>query len=610
MKLGKIALGLFLALFISTSVFLHPDAGPERGFWLPKISQVWHQVSGYAYAPFSLMSYAFGATKSFFNTVFRQVPSQQGAQLKKKRSVIKKTTVGFVRDFMQNNFSESLFLFAVKVYLEKKKADVMHRPKHVEMVPGEAFVKYPMSLLQAAYYCEREGHGKILLSPIGLWNNGKYADVGKKRWEVIYRGKTYKSTFDDKENRWQAGAEDQMDILVYYDYLIENNKNALRDFYKYLVDTMIDLFPQIFAAQKNNPQFVDTLTQILLNEEEHKDYFVFYYGGLGVQGFIESFFTYLHRYLDLSLKKRERSKLEACAKYSKMGDFLSENVFEWDCTSHGRYLMSTNIGLFGNMDNAGECTSHYFSRGRNVTMDSRKLHDLIQEVCTSIGLPVLQGKLDYLLDKYAETHGRLKQIFIPKKMVDNIVYMSFPMGLPITKNNSAYEGANNAIEEMAKYFTGKSVVAEKDFAVLIPSTVISGIRNFGFANPADFKKNMGFVRDSYLQARILHPSPSFTDQKPAHGIKIYYYFAREKDREKSKKYNKQVDEFVREMISEGLKSGTLKLKDVRLHRLYEAVKVLQNPLQKIWGVSYVSGLLQRLKGKLWRSTPEIPVKTA
>ena len=112
------------------------------------------------------------------------------------------------------------------------------------------------------------------------------------------------------------------------------------------------------------------------------------------------------------------------------------------------YLMSTNLALFGNVDNPGESSFTYWLDARsNTSVDA----DSIRRVFKFFGLnnevqmkeilaldQYLQGESVQLLLKTKNAQkeyvnkwpGTLYQIFIPKEIVDQVAYLSWIRGVP------------------------------------------------------------------------------------------------------------------------------------------------------------------------------------
>jgi hypothetical protein len=179
------------------------------------------------------------------------------------------------------------------------------------------------------------------------------------------------------------------------------------------------------------------------------DYYVFYHGQKRefallqdiYQGLYEIVYKkVLHDFVMLRFPDKDFSKFGSVKnfleKYIKNGE--QANKFLWfDTQSHiKKHLLKVNASLFGNtkMDFVGECTFYYFINSVNAT--TIDVVDLVSKAFQFFKIDkyfnkyrALINELNNLLGEYeAQKTGLLLQIFIPKKLVDELAYRCEPGG--------------------------------------------------------------------------------------------------------------------------------------------------------------------------------------
>ncbi len=123
-----------------------------------------------------------------------------------------------------------------------------------------------------------------------------------------------------------------------------------------------------------------------------------------------------------------------------MKEISSEGLINDNDPKHRASLLSVNLALFGNIDFEGESTFHYFM---NPTSHATVSPEIIKGILAIFDLPLTH--LDEILEldeKYLSPEKKaggkpkaqiLLQIFVPKKLVDDVGYLSWVQGIPYEK---------------------------------------------------------------------------------------------------------------------------------------------------------------------------------
>lgn len=300
-------------------------------------------------------------------------------------------------------------------------------------------------------------------------------------------------------------------------------------------------------CETRKQETIQTLTSVLLNEENHPDKIVFYHGHRGALKFFHDFVSVLHQYLDCIKKTMFRSRFEG----KEIFPLTDENLkkFGKDMMSRdwgkGYTLLSSNIALFGNLNDSGENTIGYCYY--NSSMSGNYIKDA-NNLATQIGLSIddeMKRLMSELYKKYEMLSGVLKQIFISPTYVDTLSYISHPLGIPykFLSNNS------NLVDQEATDYWNK----------LIPESLnTSKITEFIRTSASDSKLSTDML--DRLQARVICNSEPFTDPTLAEkcGIEIVDYFAKTEDNNLHKKLREDMDVLIQKILVTTLEKNTLK----------------------------------------------------
>jgi hypothetical protein len=180
-------------------------------------------------------------------------------------------------------------------------------------------------------------------------------------------------------------------------------------------------------------------------------------------------------------------------------------------------MISVNLSLFGNRNSPGECTFDYFVDNNS---QAYILKDILRDLLSPFGfghafVETIVHELWQI--SLSSPTGILHQIFIPKELIDKVVYLSEPCGIPYSK------------KIVSKYFDSKTN----------HHTRIAPILDKYRTNP----QSISDLDD--LQARLVFLDPLFD---PSSGIKFFTYdtIAAE-DKEK---YDAAINQIVQKIILE------------------------------------------------------------
>ena len=94
-------------------------------------------------------------------------------------------------------------------------------------------------------------------------------------------------------------------------------------------------------------------------------------------------------------------------------------------------LLSVNLAFFGNINNSGESTFHYFKDNRNINPPSLK--ETFNKVFSYLKIdPKYIDEIEKMLEGLGliNENAVVLQIFVPKEKVDQCVYLSSAFGRP------------------------------------------------------------------------------------------------------------------------------------------------------------------------------------
>lgn len=437
------------------------------------------------------------------------------------------------------------------------------------IVPSTSSTNKKLDYTASMLHLTQQYKDKITFSPEPLkkndkqdwfWNNGSYVDSEKKIYSVTYNKIDYQSSYNVEKKCWEpANQKNTMDFKTYYRYLLDNKEAvALNNFIEYLTKKAVKSmkFP-------GPDSVINSLKEALIREEELKNKYVFYHGYKGTLDFWYDFIAVLHKYLDFTNYRLERSRFETRTLLNSVENDRGEN---------GKLLIATNPCLFGNKNDTGESTYVFFILNLNVKIGTNTPRTFVSELCKNIGLSLSPG-LEELYKEYAENHGKLKQIFISPEHVDEIAYTSTPYGYSYTTNidllkteyPTHYQNIRRFFAGKNKNFDIKQFEDEIDVKKLSVSEIISTMRTNQIENKC-FMSAFDNSEDVYakfidsLQARLYHTKKQFTDPEAAKkcGLEIFHYYINPEEKKLHENARKKMDVLVRKILWTALEGNTLK----------------------------------------------------
>lgn len=329
--------------------------------------------------------------------------------------------------------------------------------------------------------------------------------------------------------------------------------------------------------------FFNLIASMLVKEVElKKTHYVFYHAAPSMTAVLSDLYSqlYFNEHPDEKVGNddtfrflRFAGEAKAMTTTQLLKDELSKNGLVDDSGDLAAYLLSVNLSLFGNMGSLTECTWHWFvNNSRSIPkkceselINNKWCPDMCKAMMDKFGLshkyiPEILA-LDDLLFMPEAT---MLQIFIPREIVDEIVYLAWIRGVP------ASGPIMNWIRQYQK--TGERV-PKRDRGSLEHTAITREVLAEQFKtekenNPLfrDFMKQLEageFSVDAFLTAYCNNPLEDpvavnetegrilFTKeglQNPGSGIKFYRYLTTPKD--KVKEYNKKLNSIVNKLVSE------------------------------------------------------------
>ena len=321
-------------------------------------------------------------------------------------------------------------------------------------------------------------------------------------------------------------------------------------------------------SSKVVPYFNIISSAIVKEAELKKTHYVFYHAAPSITAVLSDVFTQLYfnehpetkltedntfRFLRFQGEKQDMTAQEFLA------DQLSKNGLVDDSGKLGAYLLSVNLALFGNVGSKTECTWYWFiNNERSVPKP-----DLCNAIMDQFGLSrKYVSNIMALDDILAAKESTLLQIFIPKDIVDEIVYLAWIRGVP----------ASGPIMDWIKKYQKSKAVPEAHRKGLVHTSLSREALAEKFKkekenNPLfrDFMKQLeagDFSADAFLTAYCNKPYdlPNMNETEgrilftqeglhsPSSGIKFYRYLTTPRD--KLEEYTVQLNGVVQKLISE------------------------------------------------------------
>lgn len=339
---------------------------------------------------------------------------------------------------------------------------------------------------------------------------------------------------------------------------------------KNLVDTWFGNVPITEQQKTENPDLYKSyqglhgslfkynkiVSAVLQKEQEFKDYYVFYHGTEPMWAVFNDFITQLYEletgkpagkdFIFLRDFKSPRwqnlpqinSFLDSTVDVQKSIARTSGNPWvlsEYHPPLNAGFLLATNLSLFGSTTRPNSSTWKYFLK--SLSANPGMMGKLIAGYLTPwIKNPQTLGHLAaifVILAEYIETNeGLLYQIFVPRAIVDEIAYLSFPRANPW----NIPVGADSWDDSRKRY------------------TRIEPILSMYRNEPEHIKNFM-----DGMEARIIPYAQYFAN--PSSGIKIFMYSTL--DDEKKQKYQtciKNIAARIYKMYISGSKKNELNKK--------------------------------------------------
>lgn len=338
--------------------------------------------------------------------------------------------------------------------------------------------------------------------------------------------------------------------------------------------TMRQLIESNFGNQVV-PYYNIVSTAIVREERLKKTHYAFYHAAPSSTAVLSDLYTQLYfnqhpnekpadddtfRFLRFQGEKKDMTSQEFLA------DAMSKNGLVDDSGKLAAYLLSVNLSLFGNVGSKTESTWYWFlNSGRSAPSEK-----LCKAILDNFGLSHKYVKeimaLDDLLSSKEST---LLQIFIPKEIVDDLVYLAWIRGIP----------ASGPIMDWIKNYQkkGKGIAPEHRKGLVHTGVsreaLMEKFKNEREKNPL-FKKFMEdleagkFSVYAFLTAYCNKPYdlPNmnetegrilFTEEglhNPSSGIKFYRYLTTPRD--KLEQYTKKLNTLVNKLLQEGTTPAT------------------------------------------------------
>lgn len=162
----------------------------------------------------------------------------------------------------------------------------------------------------------------------------------------------------------------------------------------------------------------------MTREKEFLDtHYVLYHGQRNELCLLQDFLKKLFQLMEIRASAKDfemmRAWFDALEKV-ETNDYLNTKG-SW--SYNGKEIFCANLSLFGNMNNYTSCTFHYFISDFNLSPYDPQ--NFIKEIFNHFGFDLKYiDKLLQLIKNVRTSEGRLFQVFIPKRKIDQFVYLS------------------------------------------------------------------------------------------------------------------------------------------------------------------------------------------
>ncbi len=285
-----------------------------------------------------------------------------------------------------------------------------------------------------------------------------------------------------------------------------------------------------FLPEEPNDYETKLLSDIIINEQFHNDYYVFYHGSVGYkdgyQGprILFDTMTEIARWFDInSYSKAMMLRLfKANEAFTDVNQFFADKIVTENLLKvtafdeeERKYLLAANISLFGRMASAcpelrqkdnsfrteanWEFTLNYFLGNSS---DMTGISSILASILQSFDL----NKYAELLQNYRKhmklAGGYLLQIFIAKDSVDKVAYLSKLAGWPLFTKKDWVERISLSHRNVPKEFGGNEEAAKRVSSPLLPEGNFDLLfKTFG----KNFESGSGIPISMILQQYIKNP---------------------------------------------------------------------------------------------------------
>jgi ADP-ribose pyrophosphatase YjhB (NUDIX family) len=235
-------------------------------------------------------------------------------------------------------------------------------------------------------------------------------------------------------------------------------------------------FAPVSAYVVDLREFSDILKAVYKNELKKKDWFVFYHAADPSVAFLWDLYTEFRNQLQYTHSTDVRalrgwdeffkgiedvSDFITASKIEKLGNDI--NNYAGDYQERG---LAVNFALFGSYGNQTSSTYELFYDSKSVKPPN--IEKLLGAFLVKVGAPFsFKNHIWAIKDKYFpdSTNGRLLQIFMNKKALDKVVYLSYPGGKLLSPSDN---NANLKAQSMLELLRNKP----KDFMNKITAKAI------------------------------------------------------------------------------------------------------------------------------------------
>lgn len=315
--------------------------------------------------------------------------------------------------------------------------------------------------------------------------------------------------------------------------------------------------------------YFDIISRMITKEAELKNsHYVFYHAAPSITAVMADLYTQLEFHFHPETQKTMDNefrflRFQGESKEMPVREFVVKEMRESglidDSGKLGAYLLSVNLSMFGNVGSETECTWYWFlESARSVPKP-----DIFEKMMEKFGLTKKYiNEIIALDDILATKESSLLQIFVPKEMVDDIVYLAWIRGIPAT----------GPIMDWIKEYQSSKAIPKRDRGLLTHTkmsreALATIFKKEQEKNPL-FKKFMKdleageFSTYAFLRAYCSKPYDVpylnetegrmlFTKEgllNPHSGIKFYRYFTT--SHKKLAQYTTKLNAIVQKLIAE------------------------------------------------------------